>query len=60
MDHTQQMQELFECAWRQGYGEMAKARPGVYLPYIPKGIYKILIDIGKTYSLNDVFGEENE
>lgn len=39
------MKELCECAWQQGYGKMAKQRPGAYLPSIPKKIQKKLEEI---------------
>jgi len=33
------LQELCECAFQQGYGDIAKKSPGVYLPHIPWNIY---------------------
>ena len=39
------LQELCECAFKQGYGEMAKKSPGFYLPHISKQVYNKLLKI---------------
>ena len=40
--NNQRLQELCECAFKQGYGDMMKKSPGVYLPHIPLKIHKKL------------------
>jgi len=45
MKISKEMEELCECAWQQGFGEMAKASPGVFCPSIPNKIRKRLEEI---------------
>ena len=42
------LQELCECAFEQGYGELAKKSPGVYLPHLTWEVYVELEKIAET------------
>jgi hypothetical protein len=53
------MQELMDCAFEQGFGKMAKERPGVILPSIPKNIFIRLVEIFEDNKKNKEAGENN-